>query len=43
MKYIYSILAMCGSVGYSSIIGSQPDTIDNTKPVLYDIITRILE
>lgn len=43
VKYVYSILALCGSVGYSSIIDGQPDTIDNMKPVLYDIIARILK
>lgn len=43
VKYVYSILALCGSVGYSSIIDEQPDTIDNMKPVLYDIIARILK
>ena len=38
-----SVLALCGSVGYSSIIKGEPDTIDNMKPVLYDIITRALQ
>ena len=42
IKYMFSLLALCGSVGYSSIIKGQPDTIDNMKPVLYDIITRTL-
>ncbi len=43
VKYVFSLLALCGSVGYSSIIKGEPDTIDNMKPVLYDIITRALQ
>ena len=35
VKYVFSLLALCGSVGYSSIIKGEPDTIDNMKPVLY--------
>lgn len=42
MKYIFSILALCGSVGYSSIIREEPDTIDNMKPILYDMVRKII-
>lgn len=42
INYVFCLLALCGSVGYSSIIKGEPDTIDNMKPVLYDIITRTL-
>lgn len=41
-KYLYSIVVLCGEVGYSSIVHQQPDTIENMKPVLYEIIRRIL-
>jgi Transcriptional regulator len=41
-KYLFSIIALAGSVCYSSILFEQPDTIDNMKPVLYTMITRIL-
>ncbi|MDO4173379.1 MAG: TetR/AcrR family transcriptional regulator [Eubacteriales bacterium] len=40
---IYIIVDLCGSVCYSSIIEQRPDTIDNMKPLLYDIIRRILQ
>jgi AcrR family transcriptional regulator len=43
MKYIFSIIALCGSVGYSSIIQEEPDTIDNMKPILYDMIIKIIQ
>jgi AcrR family transcriptional regulator len=36
------IIGMCASVCYSSIIEGRPDTIDNMKPVLYDIIRKAL-
>ncbi len=41
-KRVFVILEMCGSVCYSSIIEEKPDTIDNMKPVLYDIIRKSL-
>lgn len=41
-RYLFSIVSLCGSVGYSSIILEQPDTIDHMKPVLYEMIRRIL-
>ncbi len=41
-KYLYSIIMLCVSVCYSSIINEEPDTIDNMKPVLYDIIAKVL-
>lgn len=41
-KYLYSIVVLCGEVGYSSIVHQQPDTIENMKPVLYEIIRRIV-
>lgn len=42
-KYLYSIIVLCVSICYSSIINNQPDTIENMKPVLYDIISKILK
>lgn len=39
---ITALVSMCVSVGYSCIIEKKPDTIDNMKPVLYDIIRRSL-
>ncbi|WP_418665872.1 TetR/AcrR family transcriptional regulator [Allofournierella sp.] len=41
-KLVFIIVEMCGSTCYSSIIEHRPDTIDNMKPVLYDIIRRAL-
>ncbi|MFR8002431.1 MAG: TetR/AcrR family transcriptional regulator [Hydrogeniiclostridium sp.] len=41
-QYLFSIVALCGSVGYSSIIRGEPDTIDHMKPILYTMIRRIL-
>lgn len=41
-KMIFIIVEMCGTVCYSSIIKHRPDTIDNMKPVLYQMIRRIL-
>jgi AcrR family transcriptional regulator len=41
-KILFSIIALAGSVGYSSILFEKPDTIDNMKPVLYGMITKIL-
>lgn len=41
-KTLFSIIALAGSVGYSSILFEKPDTIDNMKPVLYSMITKIL-
>lgn len=40
---IYMIVELCGNVCYTSIIEQRPDTIDNMKPLLYDIIRRILQ
>lgn len=42
LKLLFVIVEMCGSVCYSSIIEGRPDTIDNMKPVLYDIIRKSL-
>ena len=42
-NYLFSIVALCGTVGYSSIILGQPDSIDNMKLVLYDMIRKILQ
>lgn len=36
------LVSMCASVCYTCIIEGKPDTIDNMKPVLYDIIRRSL-
>ena len=41
-KRIYMILALCGSISYSSIIEGRPDSIDNMKPALYSAVRRIL-
>lgn len=39
---IYLIVELCGTVCYSSIIERHPDSIENMKPLLYNIIRRIL-
>ncbi len=39
---ITALVSMCVSMCYSCIIEKRPDTIDNMKPVLYDIIRRSL-
>lgn len=41
--YLYAIIVLCGSVGYSSILLGQPAPIDVMKPVLYDIIRRTVQ
>ncbi len=40
--HLFTIISLCGSVGYRSIIKGQPADIDEMKPVLYDMIRRIL-
>lgn len=37
-----AIVSMCVSVCYGCVIEQQPDTLDNMKPVLYDIIQKSL-
>ncbi|MDD4850444.1 MAG: TetR/AcrR family transcriptional regulator [Gemmiger sp.] len=37
-----AIIGMCMSVCYSAIMEGKPDTIDNMKPALYEIIRRAL-
>lgn len=37
-----ALVSMCMSMCYSCIIEGRPDTMDNMKPVLYDIIRRSL-
>ncbi len=37
-----ALVSMCVSMCYSCIIEERPDTIDNMKPVLYDIIRHSL-
>jgi hypothetical protein len=39
-KLLFIVIEMCGAIGYSSIIFSQPDDIDHMKPMLYDAIRR---
>lgn len=39
---IFLIVELCGTVCYSSIIEHRPDSIENMKPLLYNIIRRIL-
>ncbi len=41
-KVIFVIIEMIGSTCYSSIIQEKPDTIDNMKPVLYDMVRKML-
>lgn len=41
-QWLTAIVSMCVSVSYSCIIEHRPDTIDNMKPVLYDIIKKSL-
>lgn len=36
------LVSMCASVCYTCIIEGKPDTIDNMKPVLYDMIRKCL-
>ena len=37
-----ALVSMCVSICYSCIIEDRPDTIDNMKPVMYDIIRNSL-
>lgn len=41
-KLIFVMVEMCGSICYSSIIEQKPDSIDNMKPILYEIIRKTL-
>lgn len=41
-KLIFVITEMCGATCYSSIIEGKPDTIDNMKPILYEIVRKAL-
>jgi AcrR family transcriptional regulator len=41
-RRLSALVSMCTSVCYSSILENKPDTIDNMKPVLYDIIRKAL-
>lgn len=38
----FIIIDLCFNVCYTSIIEQQPDTIENVKPLLYEMIRRIL-
>lgn len=42
-QILFSIIALCGSVCYSSIMQSEPTDIDHMKPVLYGMIRKILQ
>lgn len=42
-KLIFVVLEMIGSTCYSSIILGCPDSIDNMKSVLYDLIRKMLK
>lgn len=42
-KTIFIIVDLIGSVAYSSIISGEPDSIDNMKPILFDVIRKILD
>jgi AcrR family transcriptional regulator len=42
-KLIFIIIEMCGSICYASIIEGRPDSIDNMKPMLYDIVRKSLQ
>ncbi len=39
---VAALVSMCTTMCYSCIIEKKPDTIDNMKPVLYDIICKSL-
>lgn len=41
-KIIFTIVELCGSLCYSSIINNQPDNIESMKPILYMMIHKIL-
>lgn len=41
-KIFFVIIEMIGSVCFSSIIQERPDTIDNMKPVLYDMVRKMI-
>ncbi|MDO5603188.1 MAG: TetR/AcrR family transcriptional regulator [Oscillospiraceae bacterium] len=42
LKEVFIILEMCGAVCHEAIIENRPDTIDNMKPILFEIIRKIL-
>ncbi len=41
-RRLTAIVSMCVSVCYSCVIENRPDSLDNMKPVLYDIIRKSL-
>lgn len=41
-KRIFLIIELIGSTCYAAIIEEKPDTIDNMKPVLYDMVRKML-
>ncbi len=41
-KIVFIIIEMIGSVCFSSIIEGKPDQIDRMKPVLYDMVRKML-
>lgn len=40
---IFIIVDLIGSVAYSSIVFGEPDNIDNMKPMIFDVIRKILD
>lgn len=40
---ISMVLSLCGSVAYSAILFSQPDTLDHLRPTLFEAIRRMLQ
>ncbi len=42
-RYLFSIVALCGTVAYSSIIQSYPAPIEDMKPILYNMVRSILK
>ena len=42
LKILYCLVAMCGTVAYSSIIRSEPEPIEKMKPVIFEIIRKSL-
>lgn len=42
-KRIFLVIELIGSTCYAAIIEEKPDTIDNMKPVLYDMVRKMLQ
>ena len=41
-KRVFLVVELIGSTCFATMIENKPDTIDNMKPVLYDMVRKML-